>query len=184
MKGKRFAVSEEMTGDSIRLIRMKLGLTQNEFAQLMNTSKPTIERWESGKKPVHGPVTVLAALFYAHPELQEKLELPEKSTSLRLWYMYREIPCTVIDVDEIRQIIRIKNYVNDYQYRAFGRIEEPDYKQYEDFLESRCFPRQRNKMKLMLRELDLPFYDPFLIIQKTEGRMAEDEFWIKIEQAR
>ena len=35
-------------------------------------------------------------------------------------------------------------------------------------------------MKLMLRELNLPFYDPFLIIQKTQGRMAEDDFRIEI----
>ena len=40
----------------------------------------------------------------------------------------------------------------------------------------------RDKMKLVLKELDLPFYDPFLIIEKTQGRMAEDDFWIKIER--
>ena len=33
-----------------------------------------------------------------------------------------------------------------------------------------------------LRELDLPFYDPMMIIEKTEGRMAEDDFWIQIER--
>ena len=66
-------------------------------------------------------------------------------------------------------------------YRAFGRNEKPDYRDYEEFLESRCFPRTRDQMKLMLRELSLPFYDPFLIIQKTQGRMAEDNFWIQIE---
>ena len=54
--------------------------------------------------------------------------------------------------------------------------------QYEEFLESRCFPRSRDKMKLILRELDLPFYEPLMIIEKTQGRMAEDNFWIKIER--
>ena len=29
---------------------------------------------------------------------------------------------------------------------------------------------------------DVPFYDPFMIIEKTEGRMAEDDFWIRIER--
>jgi len=37
-------------------------------------------------------------------------------------------------------------------------------------------------MKLVLQELNLPFYDPLLIIEKTEGRMEEDNFWIKIER--
>lgn len=50
------------------------------------------------------------------------------------------------------------------------------------FLESRCFPKSRDKMKLILKDLDLPFYDPLMIIQKTEGRMAEDHFWIQIER--
>ena len=34
-------------------------------------------------------------------------------------------------------------------------------------------------MKLELRRIGVPFYDPILIIEKTEGRMAEDKFWIK-----
>ncbi len=37
-------------------------------------------------------------------------------------------------------------------------------------------------MKLTLRELDLPFYEPLLIIEKTQGRMAEDDFWLRIER--
>ncbi len=41
-------------------------------------------------------------------------------------------------------------------------------------------PKDRDKMKLVLKELDVPFYDPMLIIEKTHGRMAEDEFWIEI----
>lgn len=40
----------------------------------------------------------------------------------------------------------------------------------------------RDKMKLVLKDLNLPFYDPFTIIEKTEGRMAEDDFWIRIER--
>lgn len=37
-------------------------------------------------------------------------------------------------------------------------------------------------MKLILEDLNLPFYDPFMIIEKTQGRMAEDNCWIKIER--
>lgn len=40
---------------------------------------------------------------------------------------------------------------------AFGRNENPSYEDYEEFLESTCFPRSQDKMKLMLEELDLPF---------------------------
>ena len=78
--------------------------------------------------------------------------------------------------------MKIRNYTDNLMFRAFGRIEEPTYQDYEEFLKSRCFPESRDKLKLVLKDLNLPFYDPFMIIQKTEGRMAEDDFWIKIEE--
>ena len=43
-------------------------------------------------------------------------------------------------------------------------------------------PESRDKMKLILKDLGLPFYDPIMIIEKTEGRMEEDDFWIRIER--
>ena len=88
----------------------------------------------------------------------------------------------MIDVDEMRKIVRIRNYVDNVQFRAFGVKEDPTIEDYNEFLESRCFPRTRDKMKLVLRNLGVPFYDPYLIVQKTEGRMAEDDFWLKIER--
>lgn len=101
---------------------------------------------------------------------------------VRMWYMYKNKVCTLIDVDEVKQIVQIKNYADNIMFRAFGSNQKPDIEDYREFLESRCFPRTRDKMKLVLRDLGIPFYDPYLIIQKTEGRMAEDEFWIRIEK--
>ena len=40
------------------------------------------------------------------------------------------------------------------------------------------------KIKLVLEDLNLPFYDPFMIIEKTEGRMAEDDFWISATRSQ
>jgi putative transcriptional regulator len=37
-------------------------------------------------------------------------------------------------------------------------------------------------MKLQLKEMGIPFYDPEMIIGKTEGRMAGDDFWVRIER--
>ena len=178
----KYAIPTELSGQSLKQLRQKLNMTQREFAALLNTSKPTIERWESGKSAIHGPATVIAALLMREPGLADKLRIPPKQLPLRLHYMYKEYLCTIIDVDPRTQQVQIKNYTNDRQFRAFGNIETPDYEQYEDFLASRCFPAERDKMKLILRELDLPFYDPFMIISQTEGRMAEDDFWIKIEK--
>ena len=64
-------------------------------------------------------------------------------------------------------------------FRAFGANTNPNYVDYEEFLKSRCFPETRDKIKI---QLEIPFYDPMLIIGKTQGRMAEDDFWIMIEK--
>ena len=74
--------------------------------------------------------------------------------------------------------------MDNVQFTAFGSNTEPSIADYEDFLESRCLPRPRDRIKLELKELDIPFYDPYLIIKKTQGRMAEDDFWIQIEKEK
>ncbi len=112
----------------------------------------------------------------------EKVELPERTTPLRLYYIFRDQLCSIIDVDEKDREVQVTNYTGNILKKAFGIVEKPTYEQYEEFLESRCFPRTRDKMKLVLRELELPFYDPFMIIEKTNGRMAEDDFWLQIER--
>ena len=172
-------VPAELTADSLKQKRKALGLTQKAFAELIGVSKPTVERWESSDAPVKGPVVLLLGLLT--PDALEAITVPEKTLPLRLWYMYRDEVCTVIDVDESSQTVKIKNFVRNRQYRAFGLNESPTYRDYCDFLESRCFPRERDKMKLILREMDLPFYDPLMIIKRTEGRMAEDDFWLRVE---
>lgn len=85
-------------------------------------------------------------------------------------------------MNEPERKVKVKNYTDKIMFRAFGVVETPDYDQYLEFLESRCFPSSRDKMKLILKDLDLPFYDPMMIIEKTEVRMAEDDFWIRIER--
>lgn len=182
MKKLKFITPEFVTADDIKRVRKKLGLTQKEFAVLVNCSKPTIERWETSKEPITGPIVLLIYMLEHKPEYVENIKIPEKKYDLRLHYMYKDTVCTIIDVDEKRQLVRILNYTDKLMFRAFGCIENPSFEEYNEFLESRCFPRTRDKMKLILNDMELPFYDPFMIIEKTEGRMAEDDFWIRIER--
>lgn len=179
---KKYALEAKVTGEEIRQCRKGLGLTQEEFARFANVSKKTVERWEYSKTPITGPIVTLLNILRDYPQIEEEKKIPERKTPLRLSYMFREELCTVIDVDEKNHNIEVINYTKQLLKRAFGKIEKPSYQQYEEFLESRCFPPTRDKMKLVLREYDLPFYDPMMIIEKTEGRMAEDDFWIRIER--
>ena len=182
MKEFNFVTPEYIKADDIKRVRKKLGLTQKEFAKLVNCSKPTIERWETCKEPISGPIVLLLKILEQEPGYVERIKIPQKEYDIRLHYMYKDIVCTIIDVDETKQLIRIVNYTDKLMFRAFGCVEKPSYDDYLEFLESRCFPRTRDKMKLILKDMELPFYDPFMIIEKTEGRMAEDDFWIRIER--
>ena len=178
---RNYAVAECLYAEDIKDLRHSLGITQKELATLLRCSKSTVERWEMGDAPITGPLVLLAQLLREYPEYAERIRIPEQSYPLRLWYMFRNTPCTLIDVNEAERKVQIQNFTDRFLFRAFGKVEHPDYAMYEEFLESRCFPESRDKLKLVLQDLDLPFYDPLLIIQKTQGRMAEDEFWIQIE---
>ena len=182
MEKKTFAIMQEISGVEIRNLRKKLSLSQSAFGRLANVSVQTIARWESSKEKISGPIVTLAKLLGEYPEIAVKFLIPEQKMPLRLWYMRNADVCTIIDADERHRKVEIYNYTTEKMNRAFGVREYPTYEDYEEFLESRCFPRTRDKMKLELKRLDLPFYDPLMIIEKTEGRMAEDDFWIKIEK--
>lgn len=176
---KEFALPEYITANEIRETRKSLKLSQDEFAELMGCSKPTVVRWENSKENITGPI-VAAIYMLSRSDLAAKTVLPEMKYGLRLKYMFRQYLCTLIDVDEMNEKVEIVNYTNKIMFCAFGTETNPSYKDYKEFLESRCFPRTRDKMKLVLEEIGVPFYDPMMIIEKTKGRMAEDEFWIEV----
>ncbi len=178
----KYVVPDHISSEEIRLIRDALGMTQKEFAEFSHVSKRTVERWEYSKEEITGPITVLADIMIKNLDLPDKLRIPEKKYKFRLWYMYHGFVCTIIDVDEMERRVAIHNYITNPIYRAFGVNSEPTFEDYEEFVKSRCFPETRDKLKLELKKLDIPFYDPIMIIEKTKGRMADDDFWIRIER--
>ena len=54
-----YAYQQKMSGEDIKNIRVRLRMTQKEFAELVNVTSKTVERWESGKNVISGPITVL-----------------------------------------------------------------------------------------------------------------------------
>lgn len=94
-------------------------------------------------------------------------------------YMFEDEVCTRIFVDEEEQRIEIENYTDDFLHRAFGVNESPDWRDFEIFLEDRCFPRSRGNCKELLEKLELNEYDPLRICEKTAGRTFEDDMWMR-----
>ena len=179
---KAYALPGAVTGSEIKILRHRLKLSQAAFSELAGVSVKTVERWEYSDERITGPIVFLVKLLTDNPFLEETIRIPGRTGNIRLWYMFREQVCTLIDIDEKNRQAHIRNYTDRLQYRAFGVKENPNYEEVEEFLESRCFPPTRDKKKLILNALDVPFYDPMMIIEKTQGRMAEDDFWIRIER--
>ena len=105
-------------------------------------------------------------------------EIPD--VTMRIYFMNREELCTAIDIDFRHERVKIRNSTDQIPLRAFGVVTEPDWKDFEYFLEERCFPKTRDHAKEILKELGLPFYDPLLIVEKTKGYMAGDQQWLLI----
>lgn len=106
---------------------------------------------------------------------------PEKNYTLRMTYMHGQNPCTIIDVDFMNEKVMIKNRTDDILYRAFGVVENPTWQQFQEFLEDRCFPKTRGNMKAVLKELGIDSYDPLQIVERTKGRTADDNLWLKFK---
>ncbi|MCD8104100.1 MAG: Hin recombinase [Lachnospiraceae bacterium] len=107
-------------------------------------------------------------------------DISVKDYTMRMDFMGGDELCTIILVDFKDRKISIRNCCMDLLHRAFGVVEEPDWTDFKEFLEERCLPRTRDHMRLILSDLGLDFYDPLSIIEKTQGRMAEDQHWIRV----
>lgn len=147
---KRKASDEEIR--KMRTMR-NAGASMQELARKFGISRQTVERYLN--------TTI------------------EDGCTMRLTYMFRRQPCTVIDVNFLDRKVVIQNRTDDILHRAFGVIEAPTWNDFENFLRDRCFPQTRGNCKELLREMGLTDYDPLQIVEKTKGRLADDEMWLR-----
>lgn len=89
--------------------------------------------------------------------------------------------CSIIYADFTEHTLTVENQDVPLLKTAFGNNQFPNWKDFMDFLEERCVPRQRAGLREYLEALELAEYDPIAIIEKTGGRMAEDRQWLSIE---
>jgi len=146
---------KKFTQEDIETMRgfIENGMTVNEVAERFHTSRQVVGKYLN--------------------------EAPDENYTLRMTYMYRQHPCTVIDVDFLNQRVMVQNKTSDILHRAFGVIESPTWDDFELFLRERCFPATRGNVKQLLQGLQLMSYDPLQIVEKTRGRTAEDDMWLK-----
>lgn len=106
--------------------------------------------------------------------------IAEASEKSRVVYVYadRELPATIIDACALTGKVKIINLTDDMLSRAFGINENPNWEDYENFLESRCMPRTRFGIREELSDMGIDSYDPFLIIGETAGRVYGDHQYL------
>jgi putative transcriptional regulator len=69
VQGKKAAARvTEFPEPEVKVIREKVGLSQNHFALLIGVSKRTLENWEQGRRHPTGPAKALLLILDADPE--------------------------------------------------------------------------------------------------------------------
>lgn len=53
----------------VRRLRLKFGISQDEFAHLVGISVGTLRNWEQGRRMPEGPAVVLLQVASIHPEV-------------------------------------------------------------------------------------------------------------------
>lgn len=89
--------------------------------------------------------------------------------------------CSTIYADFTEQTVMVENQAVPPIKTAFGNNPVPSWEDFQRFLKERCIPRQRAGLREYLEVLGLEEYDPLAIIEKTSGRMAEDQQWLTVE---
>lgn len=99
---------------------------------------------------------------------------PGENFTMRIDYKRGTRICALIYVDFLEKQVLIQNRTDDMLGRAFGVMEDPTWKDFEQFLLSRCFPQSRGHAKAILQNFGIQSYDPLEIAEATGGRTAED----------
>lgn len=76
MKAGKAARISRVEPNEVAEARGKTGLTQIEFAEVLNISPRTLQEWEQGRCKPSGPAKALIEIAFRHPEvIREGLEL-------------------------------------------------------------------------------------------------------------
>lgn len=91
-----------------------------------------------------------------------------------------DILCTKICADFTDETLVAENFTDNIVKTAFGKKISPDWEDFNAFLRERCVSEDRSGIREYLEVLGVEEYNPLKIIEKTQGRMAEDNQWLKV----
>lgn len=154
-------------GESVTALAKEYGISRQALSGYLNKKESDTE--------------IICRTLHKWAQLNQQFRnVNVREYTMRMDFMWEDECCTEILIDFREQKVAIQNETDDLLHRAFGIKAKPTWEDFEEFLESRCFPRTREGISLILEDLELDFYDPLSIVEKTQGRMAEDMQWLKI----
>lgn len=69
--------------------------------------------------------------------------MKQKRPVCRLSLFENEILCSTIYADFVNKAVRVENHVDDPAKTAFGKSRNPDWQDFQAFVQERCIPRER-----------------------------------------
>ena len=140
----------------------------------INEDRRELELCFSGKQ-------IIISRYLSDEEfMSQKLEQKHDVRELRFFDC--GVLCTTIYADFSEKTLAVRNHVGDPVKTAFGNNVLPTWEDLQAFLEERCIPRERAGLREYLETIGVGAYDPLEIIDKTAGRMAEDNQWLEVEK--
>lgn len=156
-----------LAGESVTALAKEVGVSRQTLSDYLNRPDDSMDT----------PKRLYKQWIILNREFRN---LNYENYSLRIEYMCNDDVCSIILVDFIHKKVVVHDETNIILHRAFGIKKKPTWEDFEYFLESRCLPRGRDHIQQILNSMGLDHYDPLAIIEKTEGRMAEDRQWIRL----
>ncbi len=168
-----------------KLIVGKAGGTASEDSKTYKVSVPSKWVAELGLADSKMEMTFDGERIIISPHLSMDKFLEKKKSfghKLMSFEFYDgEILCTRIVADFTDKTLSVQNTTERIVKTAFGKNEVPTWEDFQNFLEERCVPRSRSGIREYLEAIGVEGYNPLEIIKKTNGRMAEDNQWLKLE---
>ena len=160
------------------------GKSVTQLAQKYRVSRQTLSKYLNPKEQEEPAFLQMEEIYRTYSKWQKLNSCfgveNVADYTLRMDFMNGEECCTHLLIDCRRKKILIQNTTDVLLHRAFGVKPKPNWQDFEFFLEERCFPGTRAHLRLVLQDIGVDSYDPLAIVEKTKGRMAEDNQWLRI----
>ena len=174
--GRKPVILEETLQEIRR--RHEGGETITALAQAYGVSRQTLHNYL--KEPEDGQKQIYRSLKQWQKLNRDFHGVDVQDYMIRMDYMNGDECCSQLLVSFKKRQVVVENTTDVPFHRAFGMKAKPTWEDFEEFLEERCMPRTRDHLRLVLEEIGVDSYDPMAIIEKTQGRMAEDQQWLKL----